>query len=326
MIIQKIRASARETGDGFMKGRLLLFGAFTLAGTSVVAAKSLAGRLGPFTIAAMSLLFALGLLLPVCGGRWIKAVRGMSKRAFGAAFLQAFFGMFLFRALLIHGVSRTSSAEAGVLTGATPAITALLAWVVLKEPAGRRTLTGISATVLGVLFVQGLGGQARLSAGHIAGNIFVLCAAASESVFNILSRISASKKTHDRVPLDPPIQTALVSAIALILCLVPALMERPLAHLSAIALREWLSLGWYGVFVTALSYLCWYAGIKRSDALTAAAFSGMIPLTSMLLSTLVLGERPGLSQWTGGVLVVVGMALIGLGGTKRNTIERMASA
>jgi drug/metabolite transporter (DMT)-like permease len=69
---------------------------------------------------------------------------------------------------------------------------------------------------------------------------------------------------------------------------------------------------WYGVFVTALAYLCWYAGIKRSGAFTAAAFTGLMPLTSMLLSTILLRESTGLLQWLGGVCVIAGMLLIGL--------------
>lgn len=53
----------------------------------------------------------------------------------------------------------------------------------------------------------------------------------------------------------------------------------------------------------------------------AAAFSGMMPLTAMLLSVTLLGEAAGWTQWIGGALVMLGMALIGL---KRHA-ERTAS-
>ncbi|EGW40222.1 putative membrane protein [Desulfosporosinus sp. OT] len=70
---------------------------------------------------------------------------------------------------------------------------------------------------------------------------------------------------------------------------------------------------WYGLFVTALAFVFWYAGIKRCGAFTAAAFSGMMPFTSMLLSVIILGEHPGWQQWLGGILVIFGMVLIGTG-------------
>ncbi len=292
-----------------MAGKLFLSGAFALAGTGVVAAKYVAGRLGPFTIAAASLFFALLVLLPPCAKRLGAGLGGLSRRARIATVLQAFFGVFLFRALLIGGVSRTSAAEAGILTGATPALTAVLAWAVLRESADGKIRAGIFSTVLGVLLVQGLGGRISLPAGHLAGNLLVLGAAASESAFNILSRVSAKE---DGAPFDPLVQTTLVSATAFLLCLFPALAEGPILRLAAVGLREWLALFWYGAFVTALAFLCWFAGIRRSGALAAAAFSGMMPLTSMLLSALLLGERTGPAQWAGGLLIVAGMALIGL--------------
>jgi drug/metabolite transporter (DMT)-like permease len=57
----------------------------------------------------------------------------------------------------------------------------------------------------------------------------------------------------------------------------------------------------------------WYCGIRRSEASLAAVFSGMMPLTALALSVLLLGEKPGWQQWAGGGLVVAGMLLSGRG-------------
>ncbi|UUZ97191.1 DMT family transporter [Paenibacillus sp. P25] len=70
---------------------------------------------------------------------------------------------------------------------------------------------------------------------------------------------------------------------------------------------------WYGPVVTALAFVCWYAGIKRNPVSTAAAFSGMMPFTALLLSVLILREHAGWQQWSGGMLVILGMILIGTG-------------
>ncbi len=131
-------------------------------------------------------------------------------------------------------------------------------------------------------------------------------------MFNIVCRTSVLKKAKSGNLLDPMVQTTLVTACALLLCLIPALFEEPVARLSHLGFVSWMALIWYGVFVTALAYLCWYAGIKRSGAFTAAAFSGLMPLTSMVLSALLLREQPGLFQWLGGACVIAGMVMIGL--------------
>lgn len=142
--------------------------------------------------------------------------------------------------------------------------------------------------------------------------MLVLCAAACESAFNTLSRISAVNAAADRnEPSSPVAQTAIVSAIALVLCMIPAAFEQPLSKISGIGPAGWAALLWYGVFVTALAFICWYSGIKRCGALTAAAFTGMMPFTSMLLSVIILGESIDYLQWLGGFLVITGMVLIG---------------
>lgn len=294
-----------------LTGPLCLFCAFALAGTSVVAARFVSGRLGVFTITMASLFFAGLVLLPLCAGRLKEAVRRMRKGDWFILALQAVFGIFLFRLLLLEGLVRTSTAEAGLLTGVTPAATAILAAVVLRERIHGKGIIGIACTVGGILLIQGILTPGRsLSPAHIIGNLLVIGAALSESTFNLLSRIH-SLRTASRTPLDPMVQTALVSLMALALCAAAALPEHPVSSLMALGLRQWLALFWYGAFVTALAFICWYAGIRRCAAYRAAAFSGMMPLTALILSVALLGESVGPTQLLGGGLIILGMVLIG---------------
>jgi len=218
---------------------------------------------------------------------------------------------------LLSGLIYTSTGEAGILTGATPAITALLAIVLLKEPASEKKIIGILSTVGGILLIQGLltPGNA-FSMEHFWGNMLILCAAACESLFNIFSRIFAVKTiSGEGHQLQPTVQTTIVSTIALLFCLILATFENPIPLLAEIGIKEWLALLWYGLFVTALAFIFWYAGIRRCSAFVAAAFSGMMPFTSMLLSIVLLGEKLGWQQWSGGILIIISMILIGSGNT-----------
>ncbi len=304
------------------KGRVFLFFAMTLAGTSVIAARLASGISGPFTIAAVSFLFAVLFLLPLSLKKLAGEMRNMTGEKLLMILLQALFGMLLFRLLLIKGLEYTSAFEAGILTGATPAITAVLAITFLKEKNTLKKSAGIVCTVAGVLLIQGLieAGD-HFSAAHLSGNLLVLGAAACESIFSILSRVSAVRKHGGtREEIDPLVQTTLVACAAFLLCLIPALFESPVKELADAGLREWLALLWYGLLGTALAYMCWFAGIKRSTALTAAAFSGMMPFTSMFLSAVFLGEQAGWQQWAGGLLVAAGMFIIGTAGGKNKQL------
>jgi drug/metabolite transporter (DMT)-like permease len=322
-------------------GMLYLTGAFTLAGTSVISARFVSEYLGTFTITAISLIFAVACLLPFRISGLKAGISGLKLKNWAMLFLQAVFGIFLFRLFLLQGLQRTSAGETGILTGATPAITALLSFLILREPMYRRRFIGLVITVAGIMLVQGVFLPDRtITAGHLTGNMLVLCAAACESSFNVLSRLgfagnsagraakrkkgtdskkridlkndtNLKKETDPEREIDPVMQTFLVALIAFLLCLIPAAAEKPVRPLMSLGLVQWLALLWYGAVVTAVAFFFWYEGIKRSEASVAAVFSGMMPFTALLLSVLILGERPAWQQYAGGMLVIAGMVLSG---------------
>ncbi len=294
-------------------GKIYLLLAFSLAGTSVITGYILSDKLGSFTITAVSLGIMLICLLPFYGKITLQTIRLLKKSDWKMIGLQAIFGIFLFRIFLLFGVGLTSTLEAGILTGATPAITSVLAFLILKERLSGWTAIGIACTVLGIVLLQGVNlSAAAFSMEHIGGNLLVLCAAASESAFNILSRKHRAKQQqHLKVQIHPLVQTLLVSAIAFVLSILPAITEQPFSAFQWVGIKEWLALLWYGLIVTALAFVFFYKGIKLCNAYTAAAFSGMIPLTSMLLSLFFLHEPISYAQWAGGVLIITSMLLIG---------------
>ena len=297
------------------QGRIYLLLAFALAGTSVITGRILAVTLGSFTITTISLGLLLICCAPFCMAEILNTGRRLKIRDWKMLLLQAVFGIFLFRSFLLAGIHLTSTVEAGILTGATPAITALLALLFLKEPFSKQVVVGIGCTVAGVVLLQGIGLNAgSFSSGflidHLGGNLLILCAAASESTFNVISRRHSVKEQSSPQSIHPLAQTLLVAAPALLLCLIPALFEHPLAAIQQTGPQEWAALLWYGLVITALSFVFFYAGMKRCDAYTAAAFSGMMPLTAMLLSVLLLGESISLIQGAGGILVIAGILLL----------------
>ncbi|PKM78112.1 MAG: EamA family transporter [Firmicutes bacterium HGW-Firmicutes-15] len=294
-------------------GKLYLAGAFILAGSSVIAARVLSGKLGIFTITSSSLVLSLLVLLPFCGYRLKSNLEKMAIVDWKIIFLQALCGMFLFRMFLLTGLKYTSAGEAGILTGASPALTALMARFWLSEPLYKNRIMGVVSTVSGILLIQTAVGQGNgFTKEHFIGNMLVLSAALCESLFNVISRRANLKmETQQLQKLDPIVQSILVSAIAGLLCLWPAALEYPLESLLSLGLIEWLALLWYGLMVTALGYIFWYAGIKRCDASIAAAFSGLMPFTSLLVSIALLGEQPGWQSCLGGFMIVLGMLMTG---------------
>lgn len=293
------------------KGHIYLMLAFSLAGTSVVTGRSLTKALDSFAITIAGLSLMLLCLFPFFAAKTLHTIRRLQKPDWAALFCQALFGIFLFRILLLTGLPLTSTAEAGILTGAAPAITALLAWFFLREPLSAKTVLGIFCTVTGIILLQNhhLTNAARVWQ-HLTGNLFVLGAAACESVFNVISRKQRRIDESAQLPFHPLVQTMLVAVAAGMLCLIPALWENSLEALWSIGWQEWGALLWYGLVITALSFVCFYEGVKYCDAYTTAALSGLLPLTALLLAVLFLGEAMTYQQWLGSLLVVCSILLL----------------
>lgn len=296
------------------KGMLYLFISFTLAGTSVITMNFISKSLNMFTITFMSLAILLISLLPFYVGSVWKTMCAAQKQDWYMWILQAVFGIFMFRALLLLGLPFTSTGEAGILTGTTPAITAILAFIFLRDKLYKHTLLGIACTLIGIVLLQGSTLQhTQFSIKHIVGNVLVIVAAASESIFNVISRKQhLTDGAYIQKSIHPIIQTIIVSSIAMILCLIPVCLEKPYVAILTLPLYGWLALGWSGLIVTAVAFAFFYAGVKRCSAYITASFSGLMPLTSLLLSFFWLQEPIIAVQWLGGICIIVGILLISM--------------
>ena len=305
-----------------LQGRLYLLVAFSLAGTTVVAGRFLSQTVSGFTITAVSMGIAIAGLLPFYARKALRTVRKLTRRDWRMLLYQGLFGIFLFRAFLLLGLRLTGAAEAGILTGTTPAITAVIAYFLLREKISRLAALGVATAAAGVFLLQGNDLFSRgFSGPHLPGNLLVLCAAASEAAFNIISRKhQAEDQQNASASIYPMVQTLLVSVIALGFSFVPALFEHPFRALSTLGLNEWLALVWYGLVATALAFMFFYAGAKRCDAYTIAAFSGAMPLTAVLLSALLLHETIAPPQWIGGLFILAGMTMIGRKSDKATSV------
>ncbi len=282
-----------------------LSGGFILAGSSVISGKLLA-LLPVFFASAGGAAIALIALIPL-SLREAKSEPGALRRALPLLAAQAFFGVALFRVLMLAALSRTSAAEAGVATSATPAITALLSAVFLKERIGSRKAAGIALAALGIALLEsaGIAGSLSRASTHgprLVGCLLALGAAASESVFSVLSKKMGTS-------IGPMRASAIVMGFAAILLAALSLISGEKVEWGGIGLGRGLAFAYQGLFASALAYILFFAGIAKVPASTAGAFSGLIPLSSFALAALLLGERPKGAALVGCVLAIGGMIL-----------------
>jgi drug/metabolite transporter (DMT)-like permease len=281
------------------KGMWLCAAAMALVGSTVIASKIMSRSLPPFSATALRFAIALPVFL-----LWMRLTRTPwprpDRRDLALLVLQAGLGSVGYTVLLLSGVRLAPAASAGVVAGTLPAVTALVAVLVLRERPGRWLLASIALATVGVAAVNRAGsgaGQGRA----LLGNLLVLGAVACEALFILLNK-------RLRAPLPPLPLSALMTAFGLLLSLPFALFEQPWAQPvpgSAIA-----GAAYYALVPTVIGFWLWFAGASRLRGSQAALFTALLPVSAMALAALLLGERIGAAQWGGAlcVLLAVGAA------------------
>jgi drug/metabolite transporter (DMT)-like permease len=283
------------------RGNAQIITAFALAGSSVVAGKFLVASLHPFSSSFLSLACAFAFLLPVLARnrRKIAAARRLSLLSIA---IQALLGMALFRIFMLQGLSRTSAVHAGIISSLGPLVMAAAAFVFLGEKPGPRLAAGVLLGTAGIALMRLSGPGGAAAQAGLWGDLLVFAAVCCEAGMAVVRKRSG-------VPFDPLTTAALIVAASVLYTLPLAAIECARFGLPRIGPLEFLAVMYYGAVATALAYFFWAAGSAAVSGSTIAVAMVAAPLSTVLLSIPVLGERPEALSLAGLALGMGGMVL-----------------
>ncbi len=67
---------------------------------------------------------------------------------------------------------------------------------------------------------------------------------------------------------------------------------------------------YYGVVITAVAFILWFQGVTQVSGSTAAIFTGVAPISAVVLSYVILQEPFQWAHVWGGLCVLVGIGFI----------------
>ena len=266
-------------------GHLQVVLAMCIVGSSVVAGKAISMELPVFLTSFLRFLLASLILVPLnhCMAGPLRVPR---RADMVLLVLQALFGVFLFSVCMFLGLKRTTALHAGLIMGMLPAVSALVAMLLLRERLGGRYLAGIALSVAGALVLALREGSGGALQGSMAGMLLILGAVVCEALFASIGKLAGL--TMPAVTI-----TTWMALIGTILFLPCALVEARGVDFAAVSLRVWLLLVYYAVVVTVLAFMLFYAGLAHISSIAAGMHMAWVPLSAMLIAVLVLGEPFG---------------------------------
>jgi drug/metabolite transporter (DMT)-like permease len=285
-------------------GYLYLSLAMVTVGTTVIASKLIAAGLQPFIATALRFAVALPLFVVLMQATRTPWPR-LKKREWLLLLLQAGAGSVGYTTLLISGLRYTSAANAGVVIGTLPIVSAMIAVVVLGERPQRALLVAIMLAAGGVAAITltpGDNAGGSPAASLPLGNALILGAVVCEGIFILLN------KRLD-TPIPPLAQSTLMTGFGLLVSLPAALIEAPWrgeAPTGAIT-----AVIYYALVPTVGGFVAWYQGAARVSGAEASLFTAVAPVSAVLLAAIVLDEAVTSGQVLGVGCVLA--AVLGLG-------------
>jgi drug/metabolite transporter (DMT)-like permease len=245
--------------------------------------------------AAMILLFVLrvmGIAMPLDRRTWA-----------------AFFGMGLLNnvipfCLIVWGQTHIASGLASILNATTPLSTVVVAhFLTSDEKMTGNRLAGVLVGLAGVVAMIGpeaLGGLGT----NVVAQLACLGAALSYAFAGVFGR------RFKRMGVAPmATATGQVTASSVMLLPVALLIDQPWT-LAAPSPQTWAAILGIAALSTALAYVLYFRILATAGATNLLLVTFLIPVTGILLGTLVLGERLAPQHFLGMVLIGMGLAAI----------------
>ena len=189
-----------------------------------------------------------------------------------------------------------------------PVFVMILSPIFLKEKLTLRKALCALVSVVGMLFVSGVFGGAAITESDTKGIIYGLLAA-----FLYASVIILNKKTGK---VDAYRKTS-VELFAASVTILPYLLLTGDFTSVSLSLSSVLLVFVVGVFHTGIAYTMYFGSMKSLPAGSVAMLSYIDPVSALILSSLILGEKMTLPGWIGAGMIILSALVSECGRKKR---------
>lgn len=197
------------------------------------------------------------------------------------------------------GMQTVEASAASIIASMMPLLVALLGWAAMGEKLRPMAIVGLIAGGVGVCIIMGV----RLNHGlDLFGTMLCLFGAVALAVATLASRGAGGSRNMMMI-------VGLQMAVGSLTLLVPAVWlewGQPI-HFSWALVAAFL----YTVIVPGIvATWIWFLLVGRIGAVRAATFHFLSPLFGVIIAALLLGERFGLSDVLGAVIVAIGILMV----------------
>jgi drug/metabolite transporter (DMT)-like permease len=218
----------------------------------------------------------------------------------------ALMGAFPAQVLMTWGTQYSLASNAAILTLSLPVITALFAFLMLKEKMNKiRWLSFIIAIIGVILCSTGNIKQMNFDSKYAIGNLLIFLAIVGNSYYNV-----GIKKIADRYT---EMELLFYTYIVMVILLTPLILYYEpgvFARISTFTSQTWIGLSLLTFFHNFLSMILFFKALKVLDAMQVALSNYLITFIGLPIAAIWLGEKLNTPAIAGGILVFVSTLII----------------
>jgi drug/metabolite transporter (DMT)-like permease len=221
--------------------------------------------------------------------------------------LAGIFGYFGYNALVFVGLTMAPAADGALIVPTLiPVLTALIASFVGERLTATK-IGGFALASIGAALVIAAGQTgAEMSSRRLVGDVLMLGGALCWAVYTVLGTIAL----RGRSPLAV---VTIAAPIGAVLLFPLGFLEKGYADVGAWGADVWLNVLYLALAVSVASFILFYWVVRRVGAGVAAMSSYFVPVLTLAMAVVLLGERPAPLQILGGIVILAGVRLATFG-------------
>jgi drug/metabolite transporter (DMT)-like permease len=245
---------------------------------------------------------ALSILLPFSWPRLYRE-REMLWRHWKLLALMSIPSICIFNTFIYTALQTATTTNTVLLNAMTPIFIGVTARIAFGVRMQRLQVAGVLISLAGLMFIITHGDWSALAGlTFTRGDIWTLGAALAWAIYSVMLRL----RPMQMAPLT--FLTAII-AIGLFLLLPFYLWELSVKGGFELSAASMASLAYVCIFPSVLAYIFWNHGVDQVGANRAGLFSHLMPVYSILLASILLGERLHVYHLIGIVLIFGGILL-----------------
>lgn len=271
--------------------------------TNNIVGRSLGGVLDPITITSMRWILA-SIVFPTLLG--IQVIRDLRRYIGLRSLLVGLLGFALFNIALYQALSLAPSSLVGLAYGFTPIAILVVGALVEGTKPRRVQVFGSILSTIGVSILFTYRGIYITRTEELLGLVLGILTGFIWAIYTSLQRRLYPEGDQRSITYASLVLSTAVLAIASSPSIYREL--RVIAEPRIMAQLLWIS-----ILPGAVAYYMWNRAVSIVGSATAAPFSNLLPVFTALLGYIILGEKLGVGDFVGGVLIVMGSLISTLG-------------